>query len=127
MTVLVTTAYLDEAERCNRVGFMYKGRLIACDSPQGIVSGLEEECYEVSTSNHRKVRERLSAEPGVLSVEPSGSSLHLFLSPGSASVSELIQLLDREGLGPAEFREMRPSLEDVFIALVRKREAGIGV
>ncbi len=48
MTVFVTTAYLDEAERCNRVGLMNNGKLIRCESPQALKHTLEEDCYEVA-------------------------------------------------------------------------------
>lgn len=117
MTVFVTTAYLDEAERCNRVGLMHNGRLIRCDAPERLRNGMEEVCYEVKAEHLRQVRERLRGAEGVVSVEPSGATLHLFLVPGKTNPEKL-----REKTGPAEFRQIVPSLEDVFIALVRKEE-----
>ncbi len=122
LTVLVTTAYLDEAERCGRVALMHKGRLIRCDTPAALRSGLEERCYEVFSPNQRATRERLEWLPGVLSVEPSGPSLHLFLIPHETTIETLKDAVELKGLGPIEFREIRPSLEDVFIALIRKEE-----
>src|SRR3989441_13333012 len=53
MTVFVTTAYLDEAERCNRVGLLHQGRLIRCDAPDALKTQLEEVCYEVQCPNPR--------------------------------------------------------------------------
>ena len=53
LTVFVTTAYLDEAERCNRVGLMNQGRMIRCESPQALKHALKEVCYEVETSDQR--------------------------------------------------------------------------
>jgi len=58
--------------------------------------------------------------PGVLSVEPSGASLHLFLDPGRTSPALLEKELAGHGVGLASFRQIMPSLEDVFIALIRK-------
>jgi len=118
LTVLITTAYLDEAERCNRVGLMSRGRLVRCDSPEALRNSLEEECYEVRAADRRAARERLLREAGVTSAEPAGDALHVFLSPGLTSPEAL-----SHALGGVKFRRITPSLEDVFIALVRRAEA----
>jgi ABC-2 type transport system ATP-binding protein len=120
MTVFVTTAYLDEAERCNRVGLLHQGHLIRCDPPDVLKTHLEEICYELQSPNQRAAREFLQAAEGVLSVEPSGATLHIFLSPMQTSPAELERMLEEKGLGPAVFKPIPPSLEDVFIALIRK-------
>ncbi|MBI1786089.1 MAG: ABC transporter ATP-binding protein [Acidobacteria bacterium] len=109
MTVLITTAYLDEAERCNRLGFLHRGRMIRCDTPRALKSGLEERCYQVEGPNLRAARETLRQRPEILSVEPSGSTLHVF----SRTEPRVEQ---------ATVREIQPSLEDIFIALVRKAD-----
>jgi ABC-2 type transport system ATP-binding protein len=119
LTVFVTTAYLDEAERCNRVGLMHHGRLIRCDAPDALKNQLEEVCYQVQGRDQRAAREFLQTCDGVVSVEPSGTTLHLFLSPARTSAAALEAALNGKGLGPAEFNPMEPSLEDVFIALIR--------
>lgn len=121
VTVLITTAYLDEAERCDRVGLMDQGKLIRCDSPEALQTDLEEICYEVQSPNARRAREILSQASGVLSVEFAGSVLHLFLSPSGASPVELEESLEEAGCAPARLTPITPSLEDVFIALVRKQ------
>ena len=117
ITILVTTAYLDEAERCNRVGLMYKGRLIRCESPDLMRSHLDEVCYAVETANLRAVRDQLRACEGVLSVEASGDTLHVMLVPGKTSPEHL-----QTKIGAATFRQIMPSLEDIFIATIRKAE-----
>jgi ABC-2 type transport system ATP-binding protein len=122
ITVLVTTAYLDEAERCNRVGLMYNGRLIQCDTPEAARHQIPEQCYQVEAPDPRAAREILLQSEGVLCVEPSGATLHLFLKPERTSAENLRRELERNGRGPAVFQRILPSLEDVFIALVRKAE-----
>jgi drug efflux transport system ATP-binding protein len=122
ITVLVTTAYLDEAERCNRVGLMYQGRLIQCDAPERARYQIPEECYQVETTDPRAARTRLLESEGVLCVEPSGASLHLFLDAAQTSPEKLRHRLEQDGGGPAAFQRIVPSLEDIFIALVRKEE-----
>lgn len=122
MTVLVTTAYLDEAERCNRVGLLDRGRLVRCESPNLMRSQFEAQCYELQCPDKGAARRLLQGQPGVVSVEPSGSTLHLFLSAAFTSSEGLGQLLEQNRLGPAVFKEITPSLEDVFIALIGRRE-----
>jgi len=119
MTVFIATAYLDEAERCNRVGLLHRGRLIHCDSPQALRSQLEEVCYEVKGADQRALRTFLQSLDGVLSVEPAGTTLHLFLSPSRTSVDSLKNAIEEKGLVPVEFRRITPSLEDAFIALIQ--------
>ena len=120
MTVFITTAYLDEAERCNRVGLMDRGRLVRLDSPDALRSGVEEVCYKVEGADH-EARAWLWSAEGVESVEPAGAALHLFLSPARTSAATLEKGLAGRGHG-ASFRRIAPSLEDVFILLVRKAE-----
>ena len=116
LTVFVTTAYLDEAERANRVGFMDRGRLIQVDTSAGLKKSLPEACYRI-TSNDRRTREALEHQPGVLTVQPMGMEMHLFLDAAVTSPEKLAAVT------PFEYRRIQPSLEDVFIALVRKQEA----
>jgi ABC-2 type transport system ATP-binding protein len=117
LTVFVTTAYLDEAERANRVGFMDHGRLIRLDTPAALKRGLAEACYRIHSPDNRKTREILERQPGVLTVQPMGADLHLFFDPQVTSTEKL------NALTPFEYQQIEPSLEDVFIALVRKQEA----
>jgi ABC-2 type transport system ATP-binding protein len=117
LTVFVSTAYLDEAERANRVAFMDRGRVIRCDTPAALKKALDETCYRLQTAETRTLRLALEKEPGILAVEPSGSYLHLFLNQSVASVDALAARYK------FTYEEILPSLEDVFIALIRKQEA----
>jgi len=117
ITILVTTAYLDEAERCNRVGLMYKGRLIRCESPDVMRNHVDEVCYAIEAPNLRAMRDQLRLCDGVLSVESSGDSLHVLISPTQTSPQRL-----QDVVGRVTFRPIMPSLEDVFIATIRKAE-----
>jgi hypothetical protein len=94
---------------------MYKGRLIRCESPD--VMRASEVCYALEGPNLRAMREKLRTCAGVLSVESSGDSLHVLISPGQTSPTVLQQTV-----GPVAFRPIVPSLEDVFIATIRKEE-----
>lgn len=116
LTVMVATAYLDEAERANRVGMMHEGRMIRCAPPAQLRSSLEEACYSVTSANLRATRTALEGKPGVLAVQPSGSDLHLFLDEKTGSMEQLASGHD------FEYRRITPSLEDVFIALIQKQQ-----
>ena len=116
LTVLVATAYLDEAERANRVGMMHKGRLIRCDTPDRLRAGIEAACYRIFPHNRREARQILAAQPGVVAVEASGADLHLFVDERTADPHALTMIV------PFAYERIVPSLEDVFIAMVRKEE-----
>ena len=120
VTVVVTTAYLDEAERCNRVGLMHQGRLIRCDSPGALRQQFTEPCFQVQVPDLKRARDFLQKSEGVLSVEPAGAVLHLFLYPDRTSAASLERSLEQAGFGPAEFKQVTPSLEDIFIASISK-------
>jgi ABC-2 type transport system ATP-binding protein len=116
LTVLVATAYLDEAERANRVGMMHLGKLIRCDTPGKLRGELTETCYSVTSPDLRKTRTLLTEQAGVVAVQPSGADLHLFLDETKVQVAQLAQQFG------FAYRPISPSLEDVFIALVKREE-----
>jgi len=118
LTVLVTTAYLDEAERCNRVGLMYQGRLVRCDTPANLKRSLDKVGYEITSADNRAARTVLERQPGVVTVQPSGATLHLFLTPAETSIEKLAAVT------PFEAHQIVPSIEDVFITLVKEEGAG---
>jgi ABC-2 type transport system ATP-binding protein len=115
LTVFVTTAYLDEAERCNRVGLMNQGRMIRCDSPQGLKRNFEKICFEIETTDQRAARAVLK------DAEPYGAKLHLFLPLGQTPHA-VESTLAAQGIRLISFRPIIPSLEDVFIGLVRESQ-----
>jgi ABC-2 type transport system ATP-binding protein len=116
LTVFVATAYLDEAERANRVGLMHRGRMIRCDAPRTLRNDLDHAYYKIHSADPRKTREALQNRPGVLSVLPAGEELRLILDERAASAEELTSIT------PFTWQRILPSLEDVFIALVRQEE-----
>jgi ABC-2 type transport system ATP-binding protein len=116
LTVMVATAYLDEAERANSVGMMHLGRMVRCATPSALRSELAEACYSLTSHDLRKTRHDLEGLPGVVGIQPSGADLHLFLDESKNSVEQLKQHT------PFKYRRIAPSLEDVFIAVVGREE-----
>jgi ABC-2 type transport system ATP-binding protein len=117
LTVFVATAYLDEAERANRVGFMHHGKMIRCDTPAALKHSLPEAVFLLQCEDQQKTIAELEKLPGVLTVQPAGADLHLFLDPSVTNPDKLASTV------PFRFRTIVPSLEDVFIALTREEKA----
>ncbi len=113
MTVVVSTAYLDEAERCHRIGMMDHGRMVLLGTPAELKAKMPEKCYAVRTPTLRATKQALAHRPGVVDVELNGAELHLFLAP-DASVLDVIGDLD------VQAERITPTLEDVLIAEVRR-------
>ncbi len=119
LTVVITTAYLDEAERCTRVALMHRGRIIQGGKPDMLKRSLDEVCYAVRTSDNRQAREALQGVDAVLSATPAGDSIHVFVD-NSFPRTAIETLLREARLEVREIEPIAPSLEDVFIALIEK-------
>jgi len=114
VTVFVSTAYLDEAERCSRVGLMHRGRLIQCDTPQRLKQGIPGLLVELEADRPREAREALAGRFDSNRVSLFGGKLHLYAS-GEDEV-ELARLALREaGIAVLSEKAIPPTLEDVFI------------
>ncbi len=116
MTVLVSTAYLDEAERCHRVALMDRGRIVLCGTPAELKANLPEKCYAIRAANLREIKHTLESRLGVSSVEMSGAALHLFLKP-DAKLLDIIADLDIDA------ERITPTLEDILISEIQRAAA----
>jgi ABC-2 type transport system ATP-binding protein len=123
VTVLVSTSYLDEAERCDRVALLDGGRILALDTPQRLLTLLPGEVASVQIPNPRPARDHIRRMPGVISTALFGSSVHALLADGVEGKDRLAAALEEAGLRPTSIEIVEPSLEDVFLHLVRGREA----
>jgi len=128
VAILVTTAYLDEAERCNRVGLMDKGKLLAIGTPSEVKKLMRGRILEIRSPVARRVckllRERLDCE----SVEVFGSNVHVVSGNIDAVRIEAKRLLDEAGLSYDEMREQAASLEDVFVSVLGDdKQPGAGI
>lgn len=119
VTVLVSTAYLDEAERCTRIGLMHKGRIMVEDEPKKVRSALGLPMIELWSGNARSAGELVKKASGVRGVSLYGDRLHITLEK-KESAAEIIAALRQGGVEIKDFREILPSLEDVFITMVER-------
>jgi ABC-2 type transport system ATP-binding protein len=123
MTIFVCTPYMDEAERCSRVGLIYKGRLIANDTPAGIKTRVPGRLIEFSPSKFVPARNLVSALPGVLEVQTYGAMLHLFVDDVAARQPQITAALASQDIHCSGMREIEPRMEEAFISLVSRQEA----
>ena len=119
VTVFVATAYLDEAERCGRVGLMHRGRLLACDTPRGLKGLMKGGVLELTAGDPRRAVRLLSAEFPSGSVALFGERLHLYAPEPEEAGRKARAILDAAGVEPAALRSVEPSLEDLFVSLLR--------
>jgi len=119
ITIFVSTAYLDEAERCTRVGLMHRGKILIDDSPARIKASLGFPMVELWTGDARKAEDIARGCPEVHSVSIYGDRLHVALERSEA-LDGVIGRLQKEGIMVRDHRFILPSLEDVFIAMVEE-------
>jgi ABC-2 type transport system ATP-binding protein len=118
VTIFVSTAYLDEAERCHRIGLMHQGTLLSLGTPNEIKSLMKGELWEVRCLPIMKARGILRNLSGIKSVGIFGDRLHAVLEDGEKTRQQMETQLRRSGLELFSVRKIPPSLEDVFIATV---------
>jgi ABC-2 type transport system ATP-binding protein len=119
VTILVSTSYLDEAERCARIGLLYEGRLVREGDPLAMRRSHRLPVVEIWCGDARAAGEIAGSLPGVSQVGVYGDRMHVTLGEG-AQPDDVVGLLRREGIDVIDHRRILPSLEDVFISLVAK-------
>ena len=123
VTVFVSTAYLDEAERCLRVGFLHEGKLIACDTPANVKKLLRGQVLEMRFSNARQAAALLREHRPEVSVGLFGDRVHMVTQDPEQDLNQTRSLIAGVHLELLSSRVIEPGLEDVFISVLR-RDAG---
>ena len=118
VTIFMSTPYLDEAERCSSVGLMAEGRLIASGTPREVKARMKGEVIEVVCADVRRAAEALRASAGREEVQVFGDRLHVVVGNAARDAARIAAVLKAAGLGPADWRAVPPSLENVFISLL---------
>ncbi len=117
VTMLISTAYLDEAERCDRLALLHRGRMMYCDTPVGMRARMPGALFEVVTDQPREARNALVRAPGVRSVLIVGDGVHVHVDD-LARRAALEQALGSAGVPCSQAEPVTPTIEDLFVALL---------
>ena len=121
VTIFVCTPYMDEAERCTRVGLMYGGQLIARDTPQAVKRLVPGRLIEFAPSDLERAVPLVAALEGVTEVQTYGQMLHVFVDEAGRRQPEISAALASQGITCTGMREIESRMEEAFISLVRKQ------
>jgi len=124
VTVFVTTHYMEEAEYCNRLALIFRGRIVALGTPSELKrDSMKGELLLVECEQLGDAVEALQSAPGVMDAAVFGNSLHLVVGNAAAAIPQLKSFLAGHGTRVSRIEEIHPSLEDVFVSLTAGREA----
>jgi ABC-2 type transport system ATP-binding protein len=124
LTIVLTTPYMDEAERCSVVGMMSRGRLLAFDQPARIKAGMRGAVVELVCRDPRASGRALAAMPAVREVQTFGDRLNIIVDDIGRDWPAVQKELGARGVSCGQWREISPSLENVFISLLRAENQG---
>jgi ABC-2 type transport system ATP-binding protein len=119
ITIIVSTPYMDEAMRCDRVALIQDGKILAIETPQKIRDGFSRKLYTVTSDEKYKLLIALRKYPETLTAYPFGDSVHITFSSDIVDNS-LSSYLIREGISDAAFKEAEAGIEDRFLELMEK-------
>jgi ABC-2 type transport system ATP-binding protein len=121
-TIFVTTHYMDEAEYCQRLALMYRGKVIALGAPQGLKDELQSRhLFRLDTDDLLETMRALEGRSGVGDVAVFGSGLHVTVAQESAA-DQIREALAAAGIAVRRLERIQPSMEDVFVAMIEAEE-----
>lgn len=121
-TIVVSTPYMDEADRCSRVGLMYAGKLIRNAPPKQIRTSLDAEMIVLVPESREGIERILLSVPGVLEVQTYGDAFHILVTDAKAQMRKIEQALRKHKMAYREIRISPPRMEEAFISLMKGME-----
>jgi ABC-2 type transport system ATP-binding protein len=122
-TIFVSTHYMDEAEYCNRLALMYRGKVIALGTPAELKAGLtEHSLLNLDASEPLETMRALEGIEGVRDVAVFGGGLHVTVDDVEATSARVRERLAAQGIAVRKLERIAPSMEDVFVALIESEE-----
>jgi len=125
VTIFVATAYLDEAERCNRVGLIHRGRLLACGTPDEVKKLMRGTILEIRAQDPRQAAAVLRGRLSEVSVGLFGDRVHVVSMEYERASAAAQAALAQAGVEVIGVRPIEPSLEDVFISVLAEQEGSV--
>ena len=118
ITILVSTSYMDEATRCERIALINKGKILGINTPEGLVAGLDENLYNAVSAHMFELLTRLRELPEVEDCYTFGATLHV-VGTKDFNPETVKRKLSEEGLKDVEIFPAKGDIEDLFIKLTR--------
>jgi ABC-2 type transport system ATP-binding protein len=122
VTIMVSTAYLDEAERCNRVALMYNGSFFTVDTPANVKAMIGKPLIEIQSKNPVETEKMLRQHPQYSHAVRSGNAVRVFVDNVHRAKKEISMLCVKHHIGIISIREVIPSLEDTFVEAIAKAQ-----
>jgi ABC-2 type transport system ATP-binding protein len=122
--ILTSTAYLDEAERCHRVALLHQGKLLFCDTPDNLKSKLGKDVLSLTSPEPRRLREELEQAEGISSLSLTGDGLHVVVDDAKRRIPEFEARLRKAQISFEPIRQVKPSIEDLFVDAVTTGAGG---
>jgi len=119
VTIVISTAYLDEAERCSRLALLFKGRIMLCDTPEKLKQRMPGKVLVVNSPKAREIRDRLANAAGVSSLVLVGDGVHLVVDDAERRLPELRRSLATASIPFDAITPSEPTIEDLFVAYVQ--------
>ena len=126
VTVLVSTAYLDEAERCHRLLLVHQGRTLFFGTPADLKRMLPGGVLSISSPNPEAVRTAATAEQGVLRATAMGDGVHVVVDDPDRRLIQLRERFECAGILFGDMRLIPPSVEDVFVYVISRQQTPQG-
>lgn len=120
LSIIISTPYIDEAERCHRLAFMDEGSVIAYDTPKALKAAFRKDLLEVVCEPVRMAAANSRNIPGVSSVQLFGDKIHIAYDGNTTDENKITHALSG-GVSVSGIRRIRPSLEDIFINLLERK------
>ena len=128
VTVFVTTHYMEEAEYCNRLALIFRGKMVALGTPSELKrNSMKGELLLVECEPLGPAVEALQSAPGVLDAAVFGNALHLVILNAKAAIPQITSFLQGRGITVGIVEKIRPTLEDVFVSVTSVRDASAEV
>jgi ABC-2 type transport system ATP-binding protein len=121
-TILVSTPYMDEADRCSMVGLMYAGKLVVCAPPEQIRSLLKGDIIEIYPEDWNSAHKYIGSLPGILEIQTYGEALHILVDSVSIRLPQIKNTLNEQGIVYHGARPAPARMEEAFISLIRQIE-----
>ena len=124
VAIVIATSYLDEAERCTRLGLLRSGQMLYCDTPKALKALMPGEIVAITSHEAREARRIVARIEGVRSATLVGDSVHVVVDDAAQRTNAIEAALAQAGVAIDEIERIAPSIEDLFVSLLTGSASG---